>query len=166
MAFTKLITPGSQDFSEPVAQLVKVSSRGLRGGDMQAFVKRASVQFLDKIASIVVKPGEELVHLIALGCTEAYGCFIAGTEVRQEDGGMAPIEQLRKGERVVDRQGQAGEISHCYSRSYDGEGIRLTVAGMLDPLVCTEGHGFCIIPAAQVACLIDKSKHCKPDTCQ
>jgi len=28
MAFTKIITPGSQDLGEPVAQLVKVSSRG------------------------------------------------------------------------------------------------------------------------------------------
>jgi len=73
MAFTKIITPGSQDLGEPVAQLVKVSSRGLRGSDLDDFVKRASVQFIDKIASIKFGPGEVPIHLIALGSTEGYG---------------------------------------------------------------------------------------------
>lgn len=73
MAITKLLTPGSQEFHEPVVQRVKVSRGGLRGADLDAFVKRASVQFLDKMASVKPKPGEELVHLLALGATEYYG---------------------------------------------------------------------------------------------
>jgi hypothetical protein len=73
MAFTKIITPGSQDFSEPVAQLIKYSSSGLHGCDLDQFVKRASVRFMDKLAGISFGPGEIPVHLIALGSTEAYG---------------------------------------------------------------------------------------------
>ena len=73
MAFTKIITPGSQDFSEPVAQMVKIASTGLRGADLGDFVKRASVQFADKIAQVKLGPGEVPVHLLAVGATEAYG---------------------------------------------------------------------------------------------
>jgi hypothetical protein len=73
MAQTKIITPGSQDFHEPVATLVKVSSRGLIGNDLRDFVKRASARFTHKIASMHLPPGEELIHLLAVGATEAYG---------------------------------------------------------------------------------------------
>lgn len=70
---TKIITPGSYDFHEPVVRLVKVASGGLRGNDLSQFVKRASVQFVDKIASMKLEPGEELIHLLAVGAHEFYG---------------------------------------------------------------------------------------------
>jgi hypothetical protein len=56
MGMVKIITPGSYDFHEPVAQMVKTANRGLRGADLDAFVKRASVQFLDKMASVEQGP--------------------------------------------------------------------------------------------------------------
>jgi len=73
MGMVKIITPGSYDFHEPVAQIVKTARHGLRGADLADFVKRASVQFIDKMASIHFGPGEVPVHLIAVGATEAYG---------------------------------------------------------------------------------------------
>jgi len=73
MAITKIITPGSQDFREPVMQEIKVSRNGLRGADLDAFVKRASVQFIDKMASMRLQPGEIPVHLLAVGAKEYYG---------------------------------------------------------------------------------------------
>lgn len=75
MAHTKIITPGSQDFHEPVAQQVKLSRTGrLLGSDLDSFVKRASVQFIDKLAALKFFPGEVPIHLIALGAKEYYGC--------------------------------------------------------------------------------------------
>jgi len=73
MAHVKLITPGSQNFHEPIAQRIKLARNGLRGSDMDAFVKRASVQFIDKVASMRLNPGEVPVHLIAVGAHEYYG---------------------------------------------------------------------------------------------
>lgn len=65
------------DEDTPRVALVKYASNGLSGMDKQAFVKRASEEtseeLLRKVAQMEVKPGEELVHLIALGSTEAYG---------------------------------------------------------------------------------------------
>jgi hypothetical protein len=56
-----------------VAKRIKMSSRGLRGADLDEFVKRASVQFIDKMASMRLQPGEVPIHLIAIGSTEYYG---------------------------------------------------------------------------------------------
>ncbi len=69
----KVITPGSQSFDVPAMEMVKVSNKGLRGDDLRSFVKRAGHEFADKIRDVHVAPGEQLVHLIAIGSTEAYG---------------------------------------------------------------------------------------------
>lgn len=73
MSMIKVIQPHSQDFSEPVAALIKISSRGIIGGDKQALVKRAGAEFVEKIADIKFARDEVPVHLIAIGATEDYG---------------------------------------------------------------------------------------------
>lgn len=69
----KLIPPGSWDWGENSAQLVKVSSQGLVGDDLRQLIKRSSHVFADKVANLEVRPDESLAHLIALGSTEAWG---------------------------------------------------------------------------------------------
>ena len=69
----KIIAPGSQSFDVPAMEMVKLSSSGLRGDDLRSFVKRAGHEFADKLRDVHVSPGEQLVHLIAIGATEAYG---------------------------------------------------------------------------------------------
>lgn len=84
MGMTKIITPGAWNWNEPQAQLVKVSSRGLIGADAQAFVKRASVEFLDKMAGLRLMPGEIPVHLLAVGATEYYNANRNGDGFREK----------------------------------------------------------------------------------
>ena len=69
----KIITPGAQNLDVSQTELVKIANNGLRGDDLRAFVKRAGHQFADKLKDVEVKPGEQLVHLIALGATESFG---------------------------------------------------------------------------------------------
>ena len=69
----KIITPGSWQFDEPIAQMVKVSSRGLKGSDLSSFIKRAGHRFADEIQNITLDAGDIPVHLIAIGSTEFYG---------------------------------------------------------------------------------------------
>jgi hypothetical protein len=69
----KIISPDSQTFDVPTMEMVKLSNRGLRGDDLRSFVKRAGHEFADKLRDVNVAPGEQLVHLIAIGSTEAYG---------------------------------------------------------------------------------------------
>lgn len=73
MSMIKVIQPHSQDFSEPVAALIKVSSNGIIGHDKQAFVKRAGAEFVEKVSNIKFAADEVPVHLIAIGSTEDYG---------------------------------------------------------------------------------------------
>lgn len=73
MSMLKLISPGAQDFSEPVAQLIKVSSRGLIGVDRQDFIKRAGAEFAHQLDQVKFAADEIPIHLIAIGATEFYG---------------------------------------------------------------------------------------------
>lgn len=73
MSMTKIILPQSQDFSAPVASLIKVSSRGIIGNDKIDLVKRAGAEFAHKLENIKFAKDEVPVHLIAIGATEDYG---------------------------------------------------------------------------------------------
>jgi hypothetical protein len=73
MSMIKVIQPASQDFSEPVSSLIKISSRGLIGADKLAFVKRAGAEFASKLQHIKFAKDEVPVHMIAIGATEDYG---------------------------------------------------------------------------------------------
>lgn len=73
MSMIKVIQPHSQDFSEPVASLIKISSRGLLGADKLELVKRAGAEFVHKLTNIKFAKDEIPVHLIAIGATEDYG---------------------------------------------------------------------------------------------
>lgn len=73
MSMIKVIQPHAQEFSEPVAELIKISSRGIIGADKANFVKRAGAEFADKIGALKFASGEIPVHLIAIGATEDYG---------------------------------------------------------------------------------------------
>lgn len=69
----KVIPPDSQNFDEPMAQFIKMSSDGIRGSDLKSFIKRAGHEFVDAIKNIKFDKGEVPIHLIALGATEYYG---------------------------------------------------------------------------------------------
>jgi hypothetical protein len=69
----KVITPHSQDFGESVSSLIKVSSKGLVGSDLSSFVKRAGSEAAHMLKGIEFNPGEQPIHMIAIGSTEAYG---------------------------------------------------------------------------------------------
>lgn len=166
MAHLKITGPDAQDFGEPVASFLKVSSRGLIGWDRSVLIKRAGAEFVELARKIHFHPDEVPLHVIGLGSSESYGCFVAGTEVRMGDGSSKPIEQVELDDEVIDRWGRPGRVSTTYARPYDGPGRELTISGMLDNIVCTDKHKFLVIPAEQVVCQIDAAEHCKPGTCQ
>jgi hypothetical protein len=71
----KIVTIGSWDFGQPAVEMVKVSSRGLRGADRTRFLEKraASHVFADTIDKIDLKRGDIPIHLLAIGSSEAYG---------------------------------------------------------------------------------------------
>ena len=73
MSHIKVITSGSQDFHAPVAQLIKTSSRGLRGVDLSSLEKRASSDIMRRLGQFKTAGDQTLIHLLAIGATEDYG---------------------------------------------------------------------------------------------
>lgn len=69
----KIIPPGSYDFGESVSELIRYSTRGLRGNDLSSFIKRAGQIVADKVKDIQFYAGEIPIHLLALGATEYTG---------------------------------------------------------------------------------------------
>ena len=69
----KIVDPGAWDFHDKVAQVVKVSSRGLRGADMSSFIKRAGYDFAHALAHTKLAEDEVPVHQIVVGATESFG---------------------------------------------------------------------------------------------
>lgn len=71
----KILTPDSWTFDEPQSHILPVRSGKvpLGSNDKRVMAKIADEQLLSKIASLRKNPGEELVHMLAVGCTEKYG---------------------------------------------------------------------------------------------
>jgi hypothetical protein len=69
----KIVSPGAQDFGGPQTQLIKVSSRGLRGNDFSDFVKVAGHYLANEVARINWAQGEVGTLLNAVGATEYFG---------------------------------------------------------------------------------------------
>lgn len=85
MTMVKSITFSPEAFGQPIAQIVKLSSRGLLGEDRTDFVKRASTDILRNIESLrdKVASDETLIHLLAMGATEDYGANRNGDGFRR-----------------------------------------------------------------------------------
>lgn len=70
----KIIPVSGWDFGEESAVLAKFSSDGrLHENDARRLIKRAGNGFVELARKVQLGPGEEAVHQIALGATEAYG---------------------------------------------------------------------------------------------
>lgn len=69
----KITPPGSYDFGEEASRLIKVSSAGLRGSDLSAFVKRAGHELADAVKKMAFAPGEVPIHALAMSAHEAGG---------------------------------------------------------------------------------------------
>jgi hypothetical protein len=161
----KVIDAGAQTFDEPVMQLVKVSSRGLLGGDRSLFIKRASARLAHEVDAILPRlhNDEPLVHLLAIGATEDYGCFVAGTPIAMADGNYLPVEDLQKEDLVLSADGNFCEVSYLFRRHVP-QTVILDVCGLPDTLQCSCDHPFRVARKEQFVCDHDKYKRCLPPT--
>lgn len=144
MSLIKLIDPAGWDFGSPRSQLVKVSSRGLIGQDRREFLKVASHEFVDLIDKIQVKLGEVPIHEIAMGSTEGYGCFFAGTPLQTYDG-LQPIEAVEVGDLVLTHRNRFREVLATFRKLYRGRQTEIRVQGLPDALPSTALHPYLVV---------------------
>jgi hypothetical protein len=180
----KVIPAGLPD-AEPPA-LVKVSSRGLIGVDRASLLKRSSAGLLDRIDRIDCRPGENLIHLIALGATEHYGpnrngdgfsaaacrqhhdtfckyaffyrehCFVAGTKVVMANRVRMPIESIGEGDMVATREGDK-KVLRVMQEDYLGDGVCIRLEGSLNSVTVTGEHPVLVVRRDELHC---RHKYC------
>lgn len=80
----KYVDIGDQGRDGPPVALVKAASGRMGPNDRRAFVRRAGEEGLSLFNKCGARPGEEPIHLIALGMTEWYGCNRKGDGFRKE----------------------------------------------------------------------------------
>jgi len=73
MGFIKFVSPSDYVQDEPLLGTIKVAERRRFHSDKAEFEKRAGRVFDYEEIVKTAKPGEYLVHVIALGCDEMYG---------------------------------------------------------------------------------------------
>lgn len=151
----KIVEAGSWSgpgMEQPV-HLIKVSSRGLIGNDRAEFLKTASHVFADALDDIKLVDGDVPIHLNAIGSTEGYGCFFAGTPV-QTYHGFQNIEDVEPGDMVLTHRNRFRPVTCQFLRKYSGPRTTLKVVGLPEPVVATSNHPFLVIAAEEF-----KTKH-------
>lgn len=74
MSMFKILEYNSQHLGDAILTQIKIGERGrLIGNDRLTFEKRAGARFVHELDKIEAAPGEELIHLLAVGATEFYG---------------------------------------------------------------------------------------------
>lgn len=82
----KILTPDSWEFSDQPCRIlpVRTGKVPLGSNDKRAMAKIADEGLLAKIANLVKQPGEELIHMLAVGSTERFGPNRNGDGFREE----------------------------------------------------------------------------------
>lgn len=181
MSMIKVIQPQAQNFSDPVASLIKISSRGIIGNDRADLVKRAGAEFVSKLDTVKFAKDEVPIHLIAIGATEAYGanrngdgftdsccrtyhptfkkhakfyrdhCFPAGTLVTMANRQRKPIETIKIGDMVATLEG-AKPVTALMRNDYSGPGRKLKLSGVATAIVATDAHPVLVLRREQLHC--------------
>ena len=135
----------------------------------RVFEKTASQVYVpDRLikAAASLSPREDgrYVHVNAVGANEAWGCFLPGAPVLRADGRYVPIEEVRRGDRVLSRSGQFRDVLTVWKHDHHQEGVRISVEGLVDNIETTPNHNFLGLPFDEIRCERDRHKRCIPET--
>lgn len=117
--------------------------------DTERGVKSAASELIGRDVIEQHRPDDDhfLIHCIAMGDTETYGCFPEGAMVRTACG-QKPITEVDIGDEVLTHTGQVSEVTEVYTAEYDGQMTSLNIRGLPEPVVSTENHPFSVIDGA------------------
>lgn len=79
-------------------------------------------------------------HDVPLMYQQTGSCFPAGTRVRMGDGSEKPIEEVRRGDKVVTHTGQVRSVVQTMTRKYTGDMVTMQLMGHADSLRMTADH--------------------------
>lgn len=116
-------------------QIREISTRAWMRSYIARGMRRVPTYYQDLIDVIGVNPG----HVIA-----STACFRAGTQVETKQGWKS-IEDIQKGDFVINRYGEWEEVLEPTSRMTHQYGYVIDVVGNDRPITCTDNHQFLVI---------------------
>lgn len=116
-------------------QIRELSTRAWMRSYKQGRMIRVPTYYSDLIEIIGKNPG----HVIA-----SSACFRKGTQVETKNG-WKNIEEIKKGDFVINRYGEWEEVIEPTSMLTHQYGYSIELTGSEKPLVCTDNHEFLVI---------------------
>lgn len=159
----KIASSDSWNLQTSLVHEIRTSSHGIVGADYARLLKQADEEFAHRAREIKIGKGQLPVHIVAMGSTEMYGCFVAGTPIALSDGSYAPVESLQVGQDVLSADGHICPVSALFRKAAPST-LRVDVCGLPDELVVTADHPFRVVRKESVVCDHDCHKRCLPPT--
>lgn len=123
----------------------------------RAFEKYAAPFLLPEVSKYIegLRPQNNAQYILvnALGASEYFGCFPAGTLVRTSEGDV-PIEEVSEGTRVLTHKNRWRTVEATTSKPYSGDLIELYVQGMSQlnaAIRATPNHAFWVVAYEDLA---------------
>lgn len=133
-----------RDSGGRMSQMVQV------GDGHRSMTKSASECFSREFIN-AHKPDDKhfLVHYIAMGAHEKYGCFFKNEPVRTAQG-LKLIQDIVEGDMVLTHKGRYRRVTHTFVRPYSGKVVELAITGVDALTRSTEEHPFFVIDQGEV----------------
>ena len=155
--FLKTILPSAYGYSEPTAALVDLHSHGV---DSEWLTKRAAAGVFKQL-DLKPESGHSVIHLIAMGASDRYGCLAGNTPIAMADGSHKPIAAVEVDDMVLSGSGDIRRATTTYNRVVDGA-YEITVEGLPAPIIMSDNHPVEVARVEQFRCKHDKYKRCMP----
>ena len=70
------------------------------------------------------------------------GCFLKDTPVLMSDLTYKPIQDIQKGDKIINHLGEEDEVIAPDPKEYNGDIFTINAAGMIEPITATQEHPF------------------------
>jgi len=102
-----------------------------------------------------------MLHLVAMGDMETYGCVSGDTKIALPDGSHIEIKDVQTEDIVISGEGNIKNVTHTFQYDLD-EAIKISAGGLIDDLIVSPNHPFRVAKLEQFICSKDKYKRCLP----
>lgn len=166
---------GQDEAIDRIVDTIQIASCGLRDPEapIAAYLLCGTTGIGKTLCSKVL--AEELCgsrdNIVRIDCSEytqqhdvmkLYGCFVPGTSVMVEGGGVKAIEKISVGENVISHTGKVRPVIDTFEYDYKGPIYKINVVGDNRTIKCTPNHEFLVVKTKK--CWYKNREHvvCKP----
>ena len=133
-------------FQSDQEELIRVAGQMVSLIEGSSHVKSAASNTMTREMLADAKPDKNhfLLHVIAMGDHEHYGCFFAGTPVQTSEG-QKSIEDVKVGDWALTQNNRYRPVTQLFEASYTGNAVRIKCTGLPEAEEATADHPYKVI---------------------